>query len=567
MRGEVESPVPGNEAPTFNEYFEVIARRKWFIVFTALWAVLVGVAYSASERPLYAASAGVVLSRDNLPAALSGVTEDSSAKGDPDRLIQTKRAIAKSPTIAARTLNALGIGNRSPEDLLAETEIVPATNADVLKVVVRNSNPAWALRLATEYARQFTAYQRQLDTAALQRARNGVDAEIQKLKYSKQDHALYVALVAKDRQLQTMEALQTGNASVVQTNAKAKKVRPRPVRAGVAALAVGLIFGLIAAFVQEAFDRRIRSPDAVADALGLPQLGRLGAPPRFRRTENRLAMLVDPESGDADAFRVVRVHVESVLRTKKIRSMLITSSMPGEGKSTTAANLAIAIARAGTRVVLVDLDARRPALHRLFRLEGEPGVGEVLAGDVALRDAVVPVPIAASDHAGGARRENGSHGAAGANGHSRAAVLHVLTAGTVPPSVGEFVVGDALAALLQTLEVDNDLVLIDAPALLGGADAIALSDHVDALLLVSRLHFARKSKLKDLRRALATCGAPAIGVVVTGSAPDDYYGSYRIKSFDEASKHNRTRLFERLWLGRKAERTPAEGAGFSGDET
>ena len=564
MRGEVESPVAGNEAPNFSEYVEVIARRKWFIVFIAILTLAVGVAYSASERPLYVGSAGVLINRDNLSAALSGVV-DTSTKGDPDRLIQTERVIAKNPIVAARTLKAVGLRDRRPEDLLAETQVVPATNADMLKFVVTDADPAWALRLATEYARQFTAYRRQLDTAALERARRGVEAEIEKVAHSKRDHELYIQLVAKDQQLQTLEALQTGNASVIQTNAKAKKVRPRPVRTGVAALALGLILGLIAAFTREAFDRRIRSPYAVADALGLPHLGRLGAPPRLLRNEDRLAMLADPDSADAEAFRVVRAHIESLLGKKEIRSMLITSSMPGEGKSTTAANLAIAIARTGKRVLLVDLDRRRPSLHRLFGLEGEPGVGEVLAGDVALRDALVTVPVAGSDRVEG---ESGGNGANGQNAHSRpAAVLRVLTAGTAPPSVGELVVGETLAAFLEALQSGNDLVLIDAPALLGGADAIALSDNVDALLLVSRLHFAWKSKLKDLRRALETCGAPAIGVVVTGSAPDDFYGSYRIKSVDEESTRSRARLTARRWLGGNADRTPADRVIPPGDET
>lgn len=505
----------GGNAVGLQDYVDVLRRRKWLIVLIALWVPLTAAGYSLLQQRLYQASADVLINRSS-PAALAIGVEDPSAKGDPNQLIQTERALAHVPAVAAGTLKRLGLRDRTPQELLAHVSVT--ANAFMLKIRVTDPNPSLVVRLATQYAREFTTYRRQLDTARIEAARSQLKDKILRSASSASRDARAYAEQLRAR-LQAIEATQTSNALVVGKSNRPQQVQPRTARTVVVASILGVILGVVFAFIRDAFDRRVRSADEVTEKLGLALLGRLPSPRRQARKQHGLAMLEEPVSVEAEAIRVLRAHLEFANRSRGARSIVVTSAVPGEGKSTTAANLAIAMARAGKHVILVDLDLRRPSLDRFFGLEGRPGVGDVIRGDASLEEAIVPVPVHADTGSTRMPLGNGNTG----NGRARG-LLRVLPAGIMLQDVGEQFAGDAIQKLLQAVLHEGDLVLIDAPALLAGADTMAMSENVDALILAVRLNATRESMLDEVRRVLDSCHTPVLGVVLTGADTEAPYG-------------------------------------------
>ena len=183
--------------------------------------------------------------------------------------------------------------------------------------------------------------------------------------------ALYSSLVDRQQTLQSMQALQPSVASVLRQADGAVLTQPKTVRNGALGLVVGLVLGLGLAFLREALETRVRTTEEVSARLGgLPLLGRLPRPPKRLRRSGKLVMLEDPASAQAEAFRMLRANLDFMTLDRDARTIMITSALEQEGKSTTVANLAVAFARAGKRVALVDLDLRRPVLARFFDLEG-----------------------------------------------------------------------------------------------------------------------------------------------------------------------------------------------------
>ncbi len=472
---------------------------------------LVTVLVSRSQSPLYAADASVLVKRENLALTLTGNVDPGSYQ-DPHRFAQTQARLAESPEVARRTLRALGLFSRSPHELLAMTSIEAEPNVDLLSVEIRDREPELAVDLTNEYARQFAVYRGELDTTAISRLRTDVRQRIEELRASgDQESALYQTLVSKEQELQTIETLQTSNALVTREADEAFQVQPRPMRAGLIAGVLGLGFGLILVFLAEAIDTRVRTTEELTRSLGLPLLGQLPRPPRQQTA--RIAMLEDPDSIEAEAFRMARINIDFANIDRGAQTIMVTSAIEKEGKSTTIANLAVAFARTGRRVILVDLDLRRPFIARLFHAERLPGLTDVALGTVNLNEALMPARIGAPEPDRPAGRDGAQSG-----------TLHVLPSGPNPLDPGEFVTSRSLDSILEALRERADLILIDAPPTLPIGDAMALSAKVDALLVVSRLGVVRRQMLVDLRRMLETAPADILGVVATGASVTSAYG-------------------------------------------
>src|SRR5207248_1374590 len=146
------------------------------------------------------------------------------------------------------------------------------------------------------------------------------------------------------------------------------------------------VLGIGLAFLWEALDTRVRSAEEIDERLKLPLLGRLPEPAKRLRMENRLAMVDEPTSAGAEAFRMLRTNVDFANLERGAKTIMVTSAVEGEGKSTTAANLAVAFARSGKRVVLIDLDLRRPFVDKFFTANGHPGVTQVALGMASLEE-------------------------------------------------------------------------------------------------------------------------------------------------------------------------------------
>lgn len=500
---------------SLSEYLDVVRRRKWFILQAALLVPITAVLLSFDQPKVFQSSAQVLLNRGNLANGLTG-TPDASLFLQADRVAQTQADLARTAPVVRNTLKATHVRSQTVAGFLGNSSVAALPNSDVLEFTVKAGTPKLSRRLATEYARQYTLYRRKLDISQLNQARSSVERSIAQLKaQGVTSGASYKSLVQRKATLRTMEALQAPNASVVQTPTGSAQVSPRPKRNAAIAVVLGLVLGLILAFLVEALDTRVRSSEEVSERLGrLPLLGRVPRPPRKLRRSNRLAMLAAPNGADAEAFRMLRSQLDLARLDTRARSIMVTSAVAGEGKTTTVANLAVAIALTGERVILVDLDLYNPSLHRFFQLGGR-GITDVALGHVTLDDALVSVPVSdmAHDHDG--------YGVAGTQG-----VLQVLPSGSAPSAPSDFINTASLDGLLTELRSRADVVLIDSSPLPLASAAVTLSTKVDGVLVISQVGGARRKMLAEFSRLLARSPAAKLGLIVTGASDELGYDVY-----------------------------------------
>jgi capsular exopolysaccharide synthesis family protein len=296
------------------------------------------------------------------------------------------------------------------------------------------------------------------------------------------------SVLSEARRLRQRSDSQPAGSALVQPADSASAGSRHVARNGGVGLGIGLVVALGLAFVAELFDRRVNSPRELKEHVGMPVLGCVPSRRQERGSGPRLSA---PGSPQSEAYRALRTNLELRGVGHDIRSLLVTSALRAEGKSTTVVNLGAAYARAGQVVTVVDLDLRKPALADALGVTRSPGVADVLLGRTSLEDAIVP----AADPVG---------------------PLSVLPAGVEVPDPGELVTSPGLRALLEQLRARPGLVLVDAPPIAGIADTIAVSAHVQAVLLVARLGVARPQALESAADALASAPTRAIGVVATG---------------------------------------------------
>lgn len=495
-----------------------LKRRIWIVLATVVLVTAASLGLSERQHPLYRASSQVLLKYQNLASGLTGIQNLSNVYQDPARNAQTQTQVAMSPAVAQRVAARAQVPTLTPDGFLHRASVTASSNSDTLSFAVTYSDPTIAKRLSTLHAQQYIAYRQELDNAALVAARKELEGRIAELRQSPlRDSALLGELIANEQQLRTAEALQTANASLLRPADAAEKVQPKPVRNAVLGLVLGLLLGIALAFLREALDTRVISSGEVGNHLVLPLLARIPAPSKKLRSAGKLVMLVDPQGSDAEAFRMLRTNLDFVNIDRGARSIMISSALEKEGKSTTVANLALALARSGNRVVLVDLDLRRPSIGRFFGIGGyHPGVTSVALGRSTLLQALVEV------YRNIAIERSGSNG----NGRyeQRDGVLKVLAAGEPPPDPGEFINTAALARVLNELQEAFDVVLIDTPPLLSVGDAAALSSRVDAMIVMTRLKTVRRATLQELSRALRTCATVKLGYVATAAELEEGYG-------------------------------------------
>jgi capsular exopolysaccharide synthesis family protein len=284
-----------------------------------------------------------------------------------------------------------------------------------------------------------------------------------------------------------------------------KPSSPRKALTSAAALLVGLMVGAGLALLRDWLDEKLRTPDDVSAALALPILGIVPHIPG-RHSPSRRGQMVHHENSSsiAEAYRTVRtaIHFATVDTTKTI---MVTSPTPGDGKSTTAANLAIALAHAGNRTLLLDADLRKPTQHKVFDLAEAGGLTDVLSSKAKLADAIRRCVV------------------------SR---LYVLPVGPIPNTPSEILTGKRFAQIFDVLLANFDKIVIDTPPVMAVADAMLLGAQADASILVVRTNKTGRKSSGLALESLQNAGANVIGVIVNDVAPSKngygyYYGGYQ----------------------------------------
>ncbi len=525
---------------TLRDALSLLRRRRWIVLTCVVLVPFSAVVFSLFQTAQYQGEAEVLLSQQNLASSLTGVPDTAVRPSDGDRIAQTQAKLATVPVIASRTLKALGLTDRSATDLLDQIEVNTEQNSDILVFKATDANRALAGKLANEYARQYTHYRAEIDTAAVHNALDEVTTRIKALENSgDRNTSLHGTLVDKQQQLRTLEALQTANSFVVRRENFAEKVKPTPNRNALLGLVLGTLLGIVLAFARDALDTRLRTAEQVAAEIGLPLLARIPAP---RHDYAGPVMLSEPHGPGAETYRVLRGNLEFAMLGRDIRTLMVTSSVQVEGKSTVIANLALALARGGRNVALVDLDLRRPSIERLFDIRTGSGVTNVAIGKISLQRACVNVPLdvapdISGQNGGGALARTGPesrHLRRSATKDTEQGRLDVLPCGAIPPDPGEFVGTEALGEIIAKLRDTYDLVLIDAPPMLRVGDPLTLARHVDGVFVVARLGVVTSAMSHELSRMLSVAPVATLGVVVTGTGDESPYAYAYAYEYDSS---------------------------------
>ncbi|MDP8255991.1 MAG: polysaccharide biosynthesis tyrosine autokinase [Candidatus Alcyoniella australis] len=339
------------------------------------------------------------------------------------------------------------------------------------------------------------------------------------------NEGIYTLLLQKREEARIAKAATVGNIRVIDSAIVPKvPVRPKVKLNLLMGLIVGLLAALGAAFLLEFVDDSIRTVEEVERLTGKPSYGTIPRIADSRRGAEappgispQLVTRLNPKSPASEAFRSLRTNLQFGDPDHKLHTLLVTSAGPGEGKSTISANLAVTIAAAGRRVLLIDADLRKPSINRIFQIEREPGLTNVLTGQNAWRDVVRSTQIEGLD---------------------------VLASGPIPPNPTEIMYSKAMRGLLDELRQEYEMLIFDSPPVIAVTDAAILGAMLDATLLVVELGRARADAVQRAISLLANVDANLLGVVSNNisMAGGGHYGYYYYYQDDEGSvKRKRSR--------------------------
>jgi polysaccharide biosynthesis transport protein len=309
----------------------------------------------------------------------------------------------------------------------------------------------------------------------------------------------YTILNEKFQELRVSEAAQLANARVIDLALKPQSpIRPNRKVNLALGLCFGVLLGLAVAFLQEHLDNSVKTPDQMEREFGLTTLGMLGD---IRDGEERIISSSRPQAALAEALRMVRSSLQFAAVDGQIQSMLVTSAVPGEGKSTVAANLALVMAQKGLRVMLVDADMRSPRQHRIFELPNTVGLSSVIVGQSSIEDAV--------------------HIHDDSN-------LMILTSGPMPPNPAELLESVRARDLVQQLKASCDMVIFDSPPCITMVDGPSLAAQVDGAILVVRAGHTPRMAVARACQVLRETGARLLGTILNrvSAQTDQYYYTY-----------------------------------------
>lgn len=469
--------------------FTRILRRRWLLI--ALCAVVAGAAaavYSSSQPKAYEGTASLLFRDAGLDQTLFGSTY--FAAQDPAREAATNTKLVSLGVVSDLTAKALG--NRvTAAQVQSEVQVEAAGQSNVVSITATDADPELAALIPNTFAEQYIRFRQDADRAKVRDALSLVRQQVAQLTPAERNTASGRSLQDRTEQLKILASLQTGNAELVQhASVPTAPSAPTPKRDGIIGGILGLLLGTGVALLLERLDRRIKDPAELGEIFDRPILGAIPESRGLGAFDHDFAVL---SSADAEPIRMLRANLRYFNVDREIKSVLITSAAPSEGKSTVALHLAAAAARSGARVALVEADLRRPTMSARLGLTGTYGLSQVLAGVRDLRSSIEQVEATAKD--GGQ-------------------ALHVLPSGPIPPNPTDLIESDRMRQIIQALERAYDLVVVDTPPTSIVSDAIPLVSEVSGVLVVGRLGKTTRDSAAHLAQQLSNLNAEVLGVVV-----------------------------------------------------
>lgn len=451
-----------------------VLRVRWrLIAACVVLAVLAATALTLLTQPVYTAKARVYLSAEKSTNKTTGsvfvLTNDD---------LETYVSILNTPAVLDPLRKELGMSAGHPISVSAET----TGNTSILDITARSSDPQEAADVANEVGPQLGTVAGEFSTLLKSSGQEVISTPIQP------------------------------------ASAASRPVSPDPVRNIGLGLLAGLVLGVGIAFLRHALDTKVRGEEDIRAHSDAPMLA--GLPLEHASKRALLSIEDDPHGRHAEAIRRLRTNLMFVDVTTGRHSFVVTSAMPGEGKTTTAINLALAMADSGRRTLLVDADLRNPSVAKSMGMEGSVGLTTVLLGEADPGDVIQ------------------SWGTVG---------LDVLPAGQVPPNPTELLGSQPMKSLMATLVEEYDFVLIDSPPVVPVIDAVVIEQLTGGLLMVVGIDRTKKKDLTTALKQLDTVGARVSGFArnfVAGKGGGEYRYGYHTYQ-EQVPKETRRRSKDR----------------------
>lgn len=465
------------------QYFQLIKDWIWLLVLAALLAGVAAYVTSSFTTPIYSTSATLLINQARSPS--SATYQDILSS---ERIAKTYAELMVRQPILSEVAVQLGLDPEGFNKAVTSVSVTPVRDTQLIKITVEDDSPELAAGVANILPTVFIAENEKLQSERfsaskinLQAQLAGLDAdivtaqadldrllatglaadqgEISRLRNTiTQYQASYASLLQSYESLRLTEAQSIDTITVVEPARVPKNpVRPRTMLNTLLAAIVGLMLATGAVFLIEFLDDTIKTPEDLNNILRVTWLGAIARMDGADTVES-MVTVNEPRHPTSEAYRALRTNLQFSAIDTDLRSIVLTSANPGEGKTTTAVNLAIVMAQAGFSVALVDADLRRPRIHKLFGFNNTMG----------LTDAVVHSDLPPSHYLRPTTVEN----------------LRVMTSGKIPPNPAELLGSRRMTDLLERLRDEVDLVICDAPPTLAVTDAAIIGRQVDGILLV-----------------------------------------------------------------------------------
>jgi capsular exopolysaccharide synthesis family protein len=492
------------------DYLAVLRRHRLLVLAITVIAALLALGLSVVRTPTYTAKSTLAFNDESQDLAALGTP--ASPNFQPDKLAAAQSETVKRPDVVRRVRAQLHLRDSVTklQDSVA-TAVEPASN--LVGITVQWKDGKLAASIANAFARQThdviqnsVRSRDRAAAAALQKRANKLTKP--------EDLGTRAAYLERVSRLQALAAFARPVDVVQQARVPASPSSPRPVRDTVLAALLGLMFGIGAAFLRHALDRRIRDVETIRQRMQYPVMGYLH--------DSALGFAVPEGDGvkgfsedDLEASRIVRTNVGVLDPEQPLKTVLVTSPLPGEGKSTAAASLAYVEAVAGRTTLLVDCDMRRSSLAGRFGVPSEPGLADYLKGQASPADILRTVALRGAGSLNGAGPSPGN--------------LVVIPAGSPVTNAAELLGTERFRDFLRDVAQVYDRVILDTPPLLPVGDTLELLPVIDGVLLCLRVGQTTREQALAAKEALSHFPAKPTGLVMTGVVPGtgaDYAGYY-----------------------------------------
>ncbi len=485
-----------NDQMELRDYLRVLWLRKWWVVVPVVIFSVVAFWRTAREPDRYVSSSSVLVLPVNVPEA--GITSQSFI------FMPNELEIASSAAVAQRAADKVAVKGVD----LAGVSVTNPPDTQTLVFVSKSQSPRSAMESAQAYADAYLDFRRDNVLSSIDTQLESIKQLITKLETdlaqrqdalesstsSSEQQALQFEITSTLTQIQDQQ--QRSNTLELASNTPVGQIlqsaglpsgpaSSHPERALLLGAVIGLLLGIGLAFLRDRLDQRIRSRDDVEATAQAPLLGQVPTAPSLHR---HFAL---GESGDpaaAEAFRALRTRLLFAGSKSEFRTVMVTSARFGEGKTTTAANISVALAQADFEVVLVSADLRRPGLQRYFPDSGGMGLADVLNGTATISDVVLP---------------------------SQRPHLALVPSGTATVAPGVGLGSNVMLSALSRLSEQASVVVVDAPPVLGVSDALDLASLVDEVIVVVDATKTRKDVMAEAIHELRSVGASVMGIVLT----------------------------------------------------